>query len=96
MAGAGAWLAGLMGPLSARVLMALGFQVVTIKGMDLVLDQIKALALAQLGQVHAAGLQMALLGGIGTALGIIFGAIATRLALWQIAQGTRILGGGGN
>jgi len=93
--GAGAWLAGLMAPLTARVLLALGFQVVTITGVDLVLSQLKAMLMAQFGVVHAAGLQMALLAGVGTALGIIFGAIATRLALWQIQQGTKILGVGG-
>jgi len=95
MGGAGAWLAGLMAPLTARVLMALGFQVVTITGMSLVLDQLKAMVIAQFGQVHAAGFQLATLAGVGTALGIIFGAIATRVAIWQIQQGTKILGVGG-
>lgn len=94
MVGAGAWLAGLMAPLTARVLMALGFQVVTITGVSLVLDQLKGMVITQFGAVHAAGFQMALLAGVGTALGILFGAIATRLALWQIQQGTKVLGVG--
>jgi signal transduction protein with GAF and PtsI domain len=94
MMGAGAWLAGLMAPLAARVLMALGFQVVTITGMAVVVGQLKTMVLSQFGAIPAAYLQLVLLSGVGTALGIIFGAIATRMAIWQIQQGAKIVGVG--
>lgn len=92
MANLSVWLAAMCKPLVARVLIALGFQVITLTGMDVTIDAIKTLMYSYIGGIPAAGLQLALLGGFGTALGIILGAIATRLALWQIQQGTRILG----
>lgn len=90
--GLGTWLAGLMSTLTARVLLALGFQVVTITGTTAAFASAKAMFMAQLGAVPAAGLQLALLAGAGTAFGIIFGAIAFRIALWQIQNSVRILG----
>lgn len=90
--GLGTWLAGLMSTLTARVLLALGFQVVTITGTTVAFAAAKSMFMAQLGAVPAAGLQMALLAGAGTAIGIIFGAIAFRIALWQIQNSVRILG----
>lgn len=96
MTALGAWLLTLVQPLVGRVLMALGFQVVSIVGVVAVLDQLKSMIVNGLGDIPAAGLQLALLGGAGEGLGIIFGAIATRLALWQIQNSVRILGVGGN
>lgn len=88
----GAWLLGLVQPLIGRILFALGFQVVTIVGFTAVIDELKDLVLQHLGTVPAAGLQMALLAGVGTAIGLIFGAITTRLALWQIQNSVKLLG----
>jgi len=92
----GTWLASLTKPLVAKVLMALGFQVVTITGVVASVDAVKALFIAHVGAIPAAGLQLGLLAGAGEAMGIIFGAIATRLALWQIQNGVKILGIGGS
>lgn len=88
----GTWLAALAKPLLAKVLIALGFQVVTITGVVASIDTVKGLFLAHVSTIPAAGFQLALLGGAGEGLGMIFGAIATRIALWQIQNGTKILG----
>lgn len=88
----GTWLAALMEPLVAKVLVALGMQVVTISGVTLAITAIKNIFLAQMGAVPAAGFQLALLAGVGEGFGMIFGAIAFRLALWQIQNATKILG----
>lgn len=96
MTGLGAWLLGLVTPLVGRVLMALGFQVVSIVGVVAVVGQLKDMVISAFGDVPAAGLQLALLAGTGEALGIIFGAIATRLALWQIQNSVKVLGIGGS
>lgn len=88
----GTWLAAMMQPLVARVLVALGMQVVTITGMGVAIGTIKNLFLQHIGAVPAAGFQLALLAGVGTAFGMIFGAITFRLALWQIQNATKILG----
>jgi len=92
--GLGKWIALMMEPLVAKVLMALGFSVVSVVGLNTVLDQLKALFVSQMMTVSAAGLQLALLSGVGTAAGIIFGAVATRMALWQIQNATKVLGVG--
>lgn len=92
MGGWGIWLASMVQPLVARVLLALGFQVVTITGMSVAIGQIKSLFLGYVTTVPAAGMQLAVLAGVGTAWGMIFGAIAFRLAMWQIQSATRILG----
>lgn len=92
MSGWGTWLAAMMQPLVARVLVALGFQVVTITGMAAAIGQLKALFLSHVASVPAAGFQLALLAGAGTAFGMIFGAITFRLAMWQLQSATRLLG----
>lgn len=88
----GTWLLGMMGGMTAKVLLALGFSVVSIVGVDAAFNQLRDLAMSHVGGIPAAGLNLALLAGCGQAAGIIFGACATRLALWQIANAKRILG----
>ena len=88
----GTWLFGLMGGLTAKVLIALGFSVVTIVGMDQIFGQLRTMFLGFANQVPAAGFNLALLGGVGEGFSIIFGAILARLALWKIQSATRILG----
>lgn len=88
----GTWLLAMMGPLAARILLTLGFSVVSIVGMEAVISGIKTQLITSLGAVPAAGLNLALLAGSGEALGIIFGAITTRLLLWKITSATRLLG----
>lgn len=88
----GTWLLGMMGGMTAKVLLALGFSVVTVVGMDQVFSQLRTMFLGFASQVPAAGLNLALLGGVGEGFGIIFGAILTRLALWKIQAATKILG----
>jgi hypothetical protein len=92
----GLWLAAMAQPLVARILMALGFSVVSVVGVTEVMSQLKSMFITNLMAVPAAGLDLALLAGCGTGLGIIFGAITTKLALWQIQNATKILGVGGN
>lgn len=88
----GSWLLAMMQPLIGRILTALGFSVVSIIGVTAALDQLKATLMQHLLTVPAAGLQMALLGGAGVALGFIFGAITFRMALWQLNNSMKILG----
>lgn len=85
------WILALVQPLIARVLITLGFSIVSVVGVTAALDGLKAQFLAYASQIPAMGLQLALLGGAGEGAGIIFGACATRLALWGIANSTRIL-----
>jgi hypothetical protein len=77
----GTWLLAMISPLVGRVLVALGLSVVSVTGMNVVLDSLRTQFVAGMQTLPAAGLQLALLGGAGTAMGIIFGACATRLII---------------
>lgn len=88
----GTWLLSLVSPFLARVLTALGFSVVTIVGMEAVIGQVKALVTGGVNSLPADALNIFLLAGGGKALGMILGAIATKVMLWQIQSATKILG----
>lgn len=88
----GTFILSLLEPALARILAALGFSVVSIVGMDLIFDQMKTALITNLSAFPVAALQLFLLAGGGTALGIILGAITTRLLLWQAQKATQILG----
>lgn len=87
----GTFLLGLAEPMLAKILIALGFSVVSITGVDLALDQIKGLVSSYIGGAGAL-LDFAMYIWIGKGLGIIFAACATKLMLWQIQNATKILG----
>ncbi len=86
------FLLSLCGPLVGRVLLALGFSVVSITGFDLVIGQLKSAIVSSTNAMPSVTLNLFLIGGGGVAMGIVFGAITTRLLLWQITKSTRILG----
>jgi hypothetical protein len=88
----GVWLLAMMEPLIAKILIALGFSVVSIVGMDAVLVAMKASFVAQMQTMPAEWLQFALYLWIGKGIGIIFGACTTKLLLWSIQNATSLLG----
>ena len=88
----GTWLLSLAQPMIAKILLALGFSVVTIVGMEAVIDQVKALVTGGVNSMAPDMLNIFLLAGGGKALGMILGAITTKVMLWQIQSATKILG----
>lgn len=88
----GTWLLGLVQPWVAKILVALGFNVVTITGMNVAFDTIKGRFVDGVSALPVDLLNLFLLAGGGTGLGIILGAMATRLALWQVQNSVKILG----
>lgn len=88
----GIFLLAMMEPLLAKILMALGFSVVSIVGMEAIITQLKSGLVADLQAMPADILAVFQVGGGGIALGMIFGALATKLTLWGIQQSTRLLG----
>lgn len=88
----GVWIVSLVQPLLSRILVALGFSVVSIVGMDAIFTQLKAKLTANFLALPVDMLNVFLLAGGGVGLGIIFGAMTTKLILWKIQQGTKILG----
>ena len=88
----GTWLMAMMQPLIAKILVALGFSVVSIVGMDLVVNQLRDAVISGVNTLPADLLGLFLFAGGGVSMGIVFGAVATKLLLWQIQSATKILG----
>jgi hypothetical protein len=88
----GLWLMTLVEPLLAKVLLGLGFSVVSIVGMDAVLTAMKNSFVVSMNTMPADWLQFALYLWIGKGLGIIFGACTTKLMLWTVQSATSLLG----
>lgn len=87
-------LAALAGPILARVLLALGFSVVTITGVSVALGALKSQIVTFLGQSPAALIQLAGLSGLWQGLGLIFGAVTFAVTLWGITSARKVLGVG--
>ena len=88
----GTWLLALVEPMLGRILAALGFSVVSIVGFDAAVDFLRSRLVASVNALPADMLGVFLLAGGGHAVGMILGAIAFRLVLWQIQSSTKILG----
>jgi hypothetical protein len=88
----GTWLLALLQPALGRILAALGFSVVSILGMEGLLSQVRSQLVGGLAGMSADMFNLFLLAGGGQALGIITGALTTKLLLWQVQNATRVLG----
>ncbi len=87
----GVFLLALVEPIIAKLLIALGFSVVSIVGVDAALGTVKGMIVGNLSGLGGI-IDFALYLWLGKALGIIFGACATKLMLWNIQNATKILG----
>ncbi len=87
----GVFLLALVEPIIAKLLIALGFSVISIAGVDAALGTVKGMIVGNLSGLGGI-IDFALYLWLGKALGIIFGACATKLMLWNIQNATKILG----
>lgn len=90
--GLGTFLLSLARPLLGRILVSLGFSVVTITGMSAVVVQVRNMFVNQVNSLPVDMLNLFLFAGGGVGFGIIMGAITTRITLWTIMNGTKVLG----
>lgn len=93
MAGA-TWLgalATLAGPITSRVLVALGMSVVTVSGAAFSVSALKSSVLSAFGEVPASGLMLAGMLGCWEGLGLIFGAISFSVSLYALTKATSII-----
>lgn len=88
----GVWLLSMVEPLLARVLVLLGLSVVTVTGVDAALGVLKTAVVSNWSAMPALWLDWALYLWMGKALGVIFGAITTRLAIMSIQGASKFLG----
>lgn len=88
----GTWLLSLLQPALAKILLSLGFSVVSIVGVEAVVGQLKTGLTSGINALPGDMLAVFQLAGGGIALGIIFGAITTKVLLWSIQNTTKVLG----
>lgn len=88
----GTWLLSLVQPFIAKILLALGFSVVTITGFEAAVNQVKSQLVGSVNALPADMLNVFLLAGGGKGIGIILAAVAVKVMLWQISSATKILG----
>lgn len=79
-------------PIIARIMVTLGLSIASFVGMDLLMNQVISATQNAWGGLPFGMLQLAGLAGIGQALGIIMGAVLTRVLIWQLSRSTRIMG----
>jgi hypothetical protein len=83
------FLASAVGPLAIRVLLAVGISTVTFTGVTDTLDLLIREAQQNWSSVPAAMIQLASLSGFPEAIGLVFGAMSTRVAAWVSLSATK-------
>lgn len=87
-----AFIVGLVGPVMARWLAAMGLSLVTVAGLTAAYAALKAQLIANVGGMPAAAVQLAGLFGIWEALGIVLGAFVFVMTwrgsagFWKLAK----------
>ena len=87
-----AWLLAMVTPMIGRILVSLGFSVVTITGMTLVITTVRDQFLTLANSMPSDILNVFLLAGGGVGFGMLMGAVTTRVVIWQIQNATKFLG----
>lgn len=80
---------GLVGPMLSRALVYLGITAVTISGVNGLMAALLALTTDRLSGMPSAFLQLATLAGVPQALGMVWGAINARIAVWVALSSTK-------
>lgn len=86
------WLVGMVGPVMARWLAAMGFSLVTVTGLAVAYANLKAQVIAGIGGLAAQAISLGGLMGIWESLGIILGAFVFVLTwrgtagFWRLAK----------
>ena len=86
------FLIGLVGSIVERVLVSLGMSVLTIKGVDTVIGQMKQTVVRATNALPGDMLNLFLIAGGGVAINLIFAAITFRLTYWSVTKVVRIAG----
>jgi hypothetical protein len=89
-----ALLMGLVAPMVARVLIALSFTAITFTGVTALVGSLVATAQSSWSAMPTAVLQLVTLSGIPQVLGMLFGAMVARVAMWAVVAGTRYVASG--
>lgn len=86
------WLASMVPSLVGRVMLALGLGVLTITGIDLAWNSLRATLLSSISALPVDVIGLLGLAGVGDAIGWILGAITARVTLAALTQSAKIVG----
>lgn len=82
----------MVGSVVARVLLSIGFAVVTINGVEAGIGFLKDALVDSVNALPGEVLGLFLLGGGGVAINVIFAAITFRVTIWSATKAVRVLG----
>lgn len=85
------FLAAAVGPLAIRALVAVGFGVVSFTGVTTAFSGLTSYAQQYWAAMPADLLTLLGLCGFPTAIGLVFGAMVGRLAVWTVMSGSKLL-----
>jgi hypothetical protein len=80
-----------IGPWAIRALVAVGFASVSFAGVTTAFGGLVSYAQGQWGGLPAAVLQLATLFAVPQAIGLVFGAMSARIALWAAGNATKLV-----
>jgi hypothetical protein len=87
------FLAAAVGPLAIRALVAVGFGVVTFAGVQTAFAALTGYAQQYWSALPSSVLALASMCGVDVALGLVFGAMVGRLAVWGVINGSKLVFG---
>jgi len=87
------FLLSVIGPLALRVLTVLGLGTMTFTGVTAALQGLIDLSVSNWGGISADVLQLVSIAGIPQALGIVVGAMTSRVGLWAAMSATKFVVG---
>lgn len=88
----GTFLMSLVEPMIGRILVTLGFSIVTFTGFQQVVGILQDKLTNSVNALPSQMLQLFLIGGGGIGLSMIVSAIAVRVMMWQAMNAKKILG----
>jgi len=87
----GAFLAGAVGPLAKKILLALGIGTLTYTGLQAAFNAAQTQIINNYGLMAGGTLSIVDLAGVGQAIGILLGAMTARVGMIVVAKYTKLL-----
>jgi hypothetical protein len=84
------WLVSISTPIFKRALIAIGLGTVTYTGVDAVFSAAQNAVLNNYGQMPAAAAQIASMAGVPECIGILLGALSSRLAISTMTRFAKV------
>lgn len=81
----------LVGPVVVRAVIALGFTAVTFTGVTLAINNLVTMAQSNWSALPLTVIQLSSLSGIPEFLGMVFGAVVARAAMWASVGASRYI-----